>query len=66
MAEFGMLDNETRSKVIAHGLACLNIHDDVCDYDLLQGGISGSYTYRVQLPDRAVILKAALATQAGH
>lgn len=46
---------------ISDGLARMQIHDGVVGFDVLQSGLSGSYTYRVRLDQGPAILKVTLA-----
>lgn len=57
-----MSEHETHLSSIVASLTRMHVYASVRAFEVLQGGISGSSTYRVQLEDRIVVLKATQAT----
>jgi hypothetical protein len=47
---------------ISDGLTRMHIHADILGFDVLQSGLSGSYTCRVRLDSSTAILKVTLAS----
>ena len=61
-----MPNQEADLERISAALTCMHTHARVLGFDLLQGGLSGSYTYRVRLDGGPAVLKVTPATCEPH
>ncbi|MBM3240081.1 aminoglycoside phosphotransferase family protein [Candidatus Poribacteria bacterium] len=54
-------DKESHLRLIKEYFAKLKPEAEIIEYEVLQGGISGSYTYRINLASEQVVLKVTMS-----